>query len=123
VQKKYADRGISVISVNTDGEYRKGDGAIREFIADYEKKHKIKINFPVLYDDRNWLPQTMGIEFLPTIISVDPNERVAGFYQKFDETAEADIIAGIEAMAENLLRVSAAATPAAPPAAAAPSGK
>jgi peroxiredoxin len=114
VQKKYADRGLVVISVNTDGEYRKGEGVIREFIAVYEKKHGIKINFPVLYDERNWLPQTMGIEFLPTIVSVDPGERVAGFYQKFDETAEADILAGIEGMVEHLLRVSATAAPAAP---------
>jgi peroxiredoxin len=115
VQKKYADRGLAVISVNTDGEYRKGEAAIREFIAVYEKKHGFKINFPVLYDDRNWLPQTMGIEFLPTIIAVDPGERVAGYYQKFDETTEADIIAGIEAMAEHLLKVSAASpAPAAP---------
>jgi peroxiredoxin len=115
VQSRFADRGIAVISVNTDGEYQKGEQAIREFIADYEKTHALKINFPVLYDERNWLPQALKIEFLPTIISVDPRGRVAGFYQKFDEANEAEIIAGIEGLAKELLALSPPGAPAAAP--------
>ena len=85
VQKQYGERGVAVISVNTDGEYKRGEQEIRDFIAEYERQHGIKVNFPVLYDERNWLPQTMNIEFLPTIVTVDPQARVAEFYQKFDE--------------------------------------
>ena len=57
----------------------------------------------MLYDERNWLAQALRIEFLPTIISVDPRGRVAGFYQKFDEKGEAEIVAGIEGLVRELL--------------------
>jgi peroxiredoxin len=123
VQSRFADRGIAVISVNTDGEYQKGEQSIRDFIADYEKTHAIKINFPVLYDERNWLPQALKIEFLPTIISVDPRGRVAGFYQKFDEANETEITAGIEGLAKELLVLSPPGTPAAPGIAPCPADK
>ena len=113
VQGRYADRGIAVISINTDGEYRKGEQTVRDFIAGFEKDHTVKTNFPVLYDERNWLPQTLNIEFLPTIVTVDPQGRVAGIYQQFRETSEADIIAGIEKLALDLLRLYPAAAPAA----------
>lgn len=103
VQARYADRGIAVISVNTDGEYQKSEEEIRKFLADYGKQHAITINFPVLYDERNWLAQALRIEFLPTIISVGPSGRVAGFYQKFDEKGEAEIVAGIEGLVRELL--------------------
>ena len=113
VQARFADRGIAVISVNTDGEYRKGEQTVRDFIADFEKRNGVKTNFPVLYDERNWLPQTLNIEFLPTIVTVDPRGRVAGIYQQFREKAEADIIAGIEKLALDLLQLYPAAAPAA----------
>jgi alkyl hydroperoxide reductase subunit AhpC len=115
VQSRFADRGIAMISVNTDGEYQKPEQEIRDFIADYEKKNAVKINFPVLYDERNWLPQNLKVEFLPTIISVDPRGRVAGFYQKFDEANEAEIVAGIEGLARELLALYPAGVPAAAP--------
>ena len=103
VQAKFEPRGLKVISINTDGEYQKGEQTIRDFIADYERKNKIKINFPVLYDERNWVPQTMHVEFLPTIVSVGPDGGVFGFYQGFDEAGEAEIRAGIETLVEQML--------------------
>jgi peroxiredoxin len=112
VQGRLADRGIAVISVNTDGEYRKGEQTVRDFIADFEKRNGVKTNFPVLYDERNWLPQALNIEFLPTIVTVGPQGRVAGIYQQFQEKAEADIIAGIENLALDLLRLYPTAAPA-----------
>jgi alkyl hydroperoxide reductase subunit AhpC len=115
VQSRFADRGIAVISVNTDGEYQHGEQTIRDFIAEYEKEHAIKINFPVLYDERNWLPQALTIEFLPTIIAVDPQMRVAGIYQEFGEAGEARIIAGIESLARDLLALYPAGSPVAAP--------
>ena len=51
IQEKYRPRGLQVISINTDGEYRKGEQYIRDFVTDYEKKHGLKVNFPVLYDE------------------------------------------------------------------------
>lgn len=123
VQKRYADRGLAVISVNTDGEYQKGEQAIREFIADYERKHAFKINFPVLYDERNWLPQALKIEFLPTIVTVGPDERIAGFYQKFDEATEEQIQAGIDALARELLALYPAGAPPPVPGSACPPEK
>ncbi len=123
VQNRYADRGLSVISVNTDGEYQKGEQEIREFIAGYEKKHGFKINFPVLYDERNWLPQALKIEFLPTIVTVGPTGRIAGFYQKFDESSAEQILAGIEDLARQLLELYPAGAPAAVPGAACPEQK
>lgn len=109
VQKKYGHQGVTVISVNTDGEYKRGEREIRDFIAAYEREHGVAVNFPVLYDERNWLPQAMSIEFLPTIITVDPQSRVLEFYQKFSETDDADIERGISGLAERLLAAYAAA--------------
>lgn len=115
VQARFADRGIAVISVNTDGEYQKGEQTIRDFIAELESKNGFKVNFPVLYDERNWLPAAMNIEFLPTIVTVDPRERVGGFYQKFSEASEAEILAGVEILARELLALYPDAAPIAAP--------
>jgi thiol-disulfide isomerase/thioredoxin len=114
VQKKYGDRGVTVISVNTDGEYKRSEQEIREFIAAYEREHDVTVNFPVLFDARNWLPQAMNIEFLPTIVTVDPQSRVLEFYQKFSEVDDADILRGISGLADRLLAAHPARDPAAP---------
>jgi peroxiredoxin len=116
VQKKYGQQGVTVISVNTDGEYKRGEQEIREFIADYERRHSVTINFPVLYDERNWLPQAMNIEFLPTIVTLDPQSRVLEFYQKFSEVDDEDILRGIAGLAERMLAAYPAAGPPAEPA-------
>jgi alkyl hydroperoxide reductase subunit AhpC len=96
VQTKYEPQGLQVISVNTDGEYREGEARIRELLGAIEAQRKIKINFPVIYDEHNWIPHALGINFLPTIITVDSQGRVLDIYQKFDEAGEAEILAGIE---------------------------
>lgn len=98
LQSKYGPQGLQVISVNTDGEYREGEPTIREFLGVIEAQQKITINFPVIYDDKNWIPHALGINFLPTIIAVDSQGRVLDVYQKFDEAGEAEIYAGIEAI-------------------------
>lgn len=116
VQRKFGHQGLTVISVNTDGEYKRGEQEIREFISAYEREHGIKVNFPVLYDERNWLPQALSIEFLPTIITIDPQSRVLEFYQKFSEVDDEEILRGISGLAERMLAVYAAAPPPAAPA-------
>jgi len=103
LQTRYASQGLAVISVNTDGEYRRGPQAVREFIADYERRSGKKVNFPILYDERNWVAQAMSIEFLPTIVSVDPAGRVLNIYQKFDESCEEAILAGVEGIVREML--------------------
>jgi alkyl hydroperoxide reductase subunit AhpC len=100
LQAKYEPQGLQVISVNTDGEYREGESTIREFLGNIETQRKITINFPVIYDDHNWIPHALGINFLPTIIAVDSQGRILDFYQKFDEAGEAEILAGIEALVQ-----------------------
>ena len=100
VQTRYESQGLQVISVNTDGEYREGEATIKEFLGVIEAQRNIKINFPVIYDDRNWIPYALGITFLPTIISVDAQGLVLDVYQKFDEAGEAEILAGIEALVQ-----------------------
>jgi thiol-disulfide isomerase/thioredoxin len=103
LQTRYGPQGLQVISVNTDGEYREGEATIREFLGTIEAQRKITINFPVIYDDRNWIPHAMGINFLPTIIAVDTQGLVLDFYQKFDEAGEAEILAGIEALVKKVV--------------------
>lgn len=102
IQKKYEYSGLVVISVNTDGEYRKGEQTIRDFIAEFETKNKVKVNFPVLYDETNWLALAMNINFLPTIISVDSQGKVHSIYRRFGEVSEEEIIAGIEKIVQDL---------------------
>ena len=112
IQKKYEYSGLLVISVNTDGEYRKGEQAIRDFIGGYEKERGVKVNFPVLYDETNWLALAMNIDFLPTIITVESTGRVHRIYRRFGEGNEEEILAGIEEIVQDLL---AAGKPSASP--------
>ena len=114
LQTKYAPQGLQVISVNTDGEYRVGEPAIREFLGSIESRHKITINFPVIYDDRNWIPHALGIKFLPTIIAVDAQGRVLELYHEFDEAGEAEILAGIETLVKKAVATAQRGAPAAP---------
>jgi alkyl hydroperoxide reductase subunit AhpC len=112
VQERYGPEGVKIISVNTDGEYGHGADAVRRFITEFEEKNKLKLNFPVLYDEKNPLPQALQIEFLPTIVSVDPDGRVLNIYQKFDESSDETIYAGIEGIVREMLERFAARTPA-----------
>lgn len=102
IQKKYEYSGLVVISVNTDGEYRKGEQVIRDFIENYEKREKVKVNFPVLYDETNWLALAMSIDFLPTIVTVDSQGKVRKIYRRFGEESQEDITAGIESLVKDL---------------------
>ena len=111
MQTKYEPQGLQVISVNTDGEYRDGESTIREVLSTIESQRKIKINFPVIYDEKNWIPYALGINFLPTIIAVDAQGRVLDFYQKFDEAGEAEILAGIEALVKKAVATAPRSTP------------
>jgi len=112
VQELYGPEGVKIISVNTDGEYGHGADAVRRFIAEFEAKKMIKLNFPVLYDEKNPLPQALQIEFLPTIVSVDPDGCVLNIYQKFDESSDETIFAGIEGIVQQMLERFAARAPA-----------
>ena len=112
VQERYGPQGVKIVSVNTDGEYGHGVDAVKRFVAEFEASHKVKLNFPVLYDEANPLPQALQIEFLPTIVSVDPDGRVLNVYQKFDESSEAAILAGIEGIVREMLGRFAARAPA-----------
>lgn len=103
IQKKYEYTGLVVISVNTDGEYRKGEQTIRDFISAYEKKHGVKVNFPVLYDETNWLALAMNVNFLPTIISVTSEGKVHDIYRRFGEGDKDDILSGIEDIVLDLI--------------------
>jgi len=108
LQGRYASEGLAVVSINTDGEYRRGVAEVRQFIADYERRRGIRINFPILYDEKNWVPQAMNIEFLPTIVVVDAVGRVESFYQSFGEHTEEEILAGLETLVREALRLPAA---------------
>jgi len=103
IQKKYEYSGLVVISVNTDGEYRKGEQVIRDFISRYEEKNGVKVNFPVLYDETNWLALAMNVNFLPTIITVDPEGKIHNIYRQFGESDKEAILAGIENIVTDLL--------------------
>jgi alkyl hydroperoxide reductase subunit AhpC len=103
IQKKYEYSGLVVVSVNTDGEYRKGEQAIRDFIDAYEKQHALKVNFPVLYDETNWLALAMNVNFLPTIITVSPDGKVHDIYRRFGEGKKEDILPGIEEIVLDLI--------------------
>ena len=103
VQERYAPLGVKIVSVNTDGEYGHGVETVRKFVTDFETDKKIKLGFPVLYDEQNPLPNALHIEFLPTIVSVDPSGRVLNIYQKFDESSDEAIVAGIEGIVREML--------------------
>jgi len=105
LQGRYASQGLAVISINTDGEYRRGPQMVRDFIADYERRHGAKVNFPILYDERNWVAQAMNVEVLPTIITVDEVGRVGSFYQSFGQHKESEILQGLEALVRQSLHL------------------
>jgi alkyl hydroperoxide reductase subunit AhpC len=103
IQEKYRGEGLEVISINTDGEYRKSEQAIRDFISSYEEKQGAKVNFPILYDESNWLALAMNVNFLPTIVTVDKQGKVHNIYRRFGEENESEILQGIESIVQELL--------------------
>jgi thiol-disulfide isomerase/thioredoxin len=105
IQNKYEYSGLVVISINTDGEYRKGEQVIRDFIGAYEKQHGVKVNFPVLYDETNWLALAMNVNFLPTIITVNSEGKVHNIYRRFGEGSKEEILTGIEDIVLDLIAV------------------
>ena len=106
IQEKYREQGLKVVSVNTDGEYRKGEQSIRNFISSFEERQGIKVNFPILYDESNWLALAMNIDFLPTIVTVDSSGNIRQIYRRFGEITEEEILAGIEKIVVDLIAVS-----------------
>jgi alkyl hydroperoxide reductase subunit AhpC len=103
VQERYGPQGVKIVSVNTDGEYGHGADSVRAFVRDFEAANGIKLPFPVLYDEENPLPQALHIEFLPTIVTLDPEGRVLHVYQKFDESSDEAILAGVEVVVREML--------------------
>jgi len=106
IQEKYREQGLKVVSINTDGEYRKGEQSIRSFIASLEERQGIKVNFPILYDESNWLALAMNIDFLPTIVTVDSSGDIRQIYRRFGEVTEEQILSGIEKIVVELIAVS-----------------
>jgi alkyl hydroperoxide reductase subunit AhpC len=111
IQEKYRDQGLKVVSINTDGEYRKGEQSIRNFITGFEERQGIKVNFPILYDESNWLALAMNIDFLPTIITVDSSGKIRQIYRRFGEVTEEDILAGVEKIVVDLIAASSGGSP------------
>ena len=103
IQEKYLDEGRKGSAGKTDGEYRKGEQSIRDFIRSYEERQGIKVNFPVLYDESNWLALAMHIDFLPTIITVDSSGKIRKIYKRFGEDTDEEIFAGIEKIVVELI--------------------
>ena len=102
IQKKYKFKGLVVISVNTDGEYRKGEKVIRDFIEEYGQKNGFTVNFPVLYDETNWLALALNIDFLPSIVTLDKEGKVLDFYRGFNEVGDEAILASIEKLVDRM---------------------
>jgi len=115
VQKKFEYSGLKVISVNTDGEYRKGEQVIRDFIAEFEKQQGVTVNFPILYDESNWLALALSVDFLPTLMTLDQEGRILEIYRRFGETSLEQTLAGIEDLVQKQLALKGG-----PPAAPAP---
>lgn len=98
IRRQYSPETIEIISVNTDGEYRLPDEAIRDFIKGLETRENFKLNFPVVYDRENTLAKQLGIIFLPAIIAVDTEGNIIGTYRRFSEDSDEEIIRGIRAI-------------------------
>jgi peroxiredoxin len=96
LQDELGGDGLEVIGINTDSEL--GVGRIRKFMSRFEEFEKKQINYQTIFDEGNKLSSLIGVNFLPTVLSVNTMGQVEKIFTGFEEKSEQEIFAGIRAL-------------------------
>jgi thiol-disulfide isomerase/thioredoxin len=95
LQERYQGK-VSVIGINIDGELP--PPRVRTFVERYEKFRNTKINYKIVFDEKNQITKQLGVGFLPTVLAVDKTGTIINVFVGFEEKDEEAIFRGIEKM-------------------------
>jgi len=86
--KKYKNQGLTVVGINEDGS--RSHAKVKPFVS------RLKIEFPILIDEKNHVMRRFQAHSLPTTVLISPDGRVVlrhtGFNQKAMEKLEQHIV-------------------------------
>lgn len=110
LEKKYEGEGLVILAVNED--IRVSEDRILRFLERLEK-FRGKITYPILFDQDSRIFTSYHGSFLPTLVLIDREGKIASYHRGFTPDRERDLLAEIE----NLVSVDVQArtvTPAVP---------
>jgi len=96
LEDKYRGQDLVIMAVNEDLQVT--TDRIRRFLERLEK-FRGKITYPLLYDENAELFNAFGATTLPTLILIDRNGKIAGYYRGFDPENEKELLDAIEQLA------------------------
>jgi len=95
VQERFGAENLLVLAINVDTQA--GTDRIRRFLERFEK-FRGKISYPVLFDQKRKVLDTIGIPRPPAAVLVDRGGRITGFFPHFNPADEAELSRSIQEM-------------------------
>jgi len=95
LEDKYNGDELVILAVNED--IRVDEERIRRFLARLEK-FRGKITYPLLFDKNSEVFNSYGGTFLPTLLLLDKEGKIAAYFHGFDPEEEHDLLATIEGL-------------------------
>lgn len=107
LEDKYRGQDLVIMAVNEDIQVT--TERIQRFLERLEK-FRGKITYPLLYDANSQLFNAYGATTLPTLILIDHQGKIAGYYRGFEPENERDLLAAIEKLASRKPEVGSPST-------------
>jgi hypothetical protein len=95
LQDKYNGDELVILAVNED--IRVDEERIRRFLTRLEK-FRGKITYPLLFDKDSEVFNSYGGAFLPTLLLLDKEGKIAAYFHGFDPEEEHDLLATIDGL-------------------------
>jgi peroxiredoxin len=93
LEDKYHSQGLVILAVNEDSTVPAN--RVTRFL-DRLKKFRGEISYPVLYDPDSKVSSDYKITHLPSLVIIDRDGRIAGYFRGFDAEGERDFLNTIE---------------------------
>jgi thiol-disulfide isomerase/thioredoxin len=93
LENKYQGESLIILAVNEDT--RVPAGRIGRFLERLQK-FRGKISYPILIDQESTVFNEFRIRSLPTLVLIDGNGRIAGYFEGFDPEGERDFLSTVE---------------------------
>ncbi len=93
LEDKYRGQDLVIMAVNEDIEVPLE--RIRRFL-DRLEKFRGKISYPLIYDEEERLFNAFGVSTLPTLVLIDKQGKIMGYYHGFDARNEKELLSLIE---------------------------
>jgi len=93
LEEKYEGEGLVILAVNED--IRVSEDRILRFLERLEK-FRGKITYPILFDQDSRIFTSFHGSFLPTLVLIDREGKIASYHRGFTPERERDLLAEIE---------------------------